>query len=74
MGNIEYLHPPRYVAVQISATRWQIAELVGEPGREGHKPPMYKAQPQKLSEGDCNNRLCDLQREARKQEAKNGQQ
>ena len=70
MGETSYLHLPPFVAVQVSAERWQIAELTGEAiGGEGHRAPTYKALPEKMTQGNCNNKLCELQRAARKAKA-----
>jgi hypothetical protein len=59
VGYITYDVLPKYVAVQVSPERWQIATL--EPQEGEWKEPRYIIAPTKLTEGQCNNVLTDLQ-------------
>ena len=63
MGNREYEHLPVYIAVQVSAERWRIAQLIVREDANGWHFPCYAFVTKALSEGKCNNALTDLQRQ-----------
>jgi hypothetical protein len=63
MGHIFYTTLPKFVAVQVSSERWQIAELTPfEEGNDSGRPATYSLIGPKLSQGACNNELSRLQK------------
>lgn len=64
LGDMEHQHLPKYIAVQVSAARWLVAELIAEQNGEGWSTPVYKVISERLDIGSCNNRLRELQGKA----------
>lgn len=65
MGNIEYGALPKYIAVQVTTHRWQIATL-----RDKHsefKLPVYVTSSEKMTQSQCAATLTHLQ--AKEQQA-----
>lgn len=58
MGNIEYEHLPRYIAVQLSMYRWAIATLRGN---AEWGTPNYVITSDKMTKSQCHDTLCHLQ-------------
>jgi len=67
MGELQYEWLPRHVAVQVSLYRWVIATLQGD---AEWSTPRYVAGTERMTEGQCHNKLCELQRKER--EVKHG--
>jgi hypothetical protein len=62
IGERAYKSLPQYIAVQVSAERWRVAELVGT-CEEGFAFPAYQCVSEPLKQGTANNLLCEWQRQ-----------
>jgi hypothetical protein len=76
VGDYKWIGLPRYVAVQVSAARWVIAELAFDPdsGADGASAPNYFTVTKPLRMIDAHARLAQLQHRHKLEERGRGRE